>query len=127
MQSHSFRVETANFPLVTVNDELIIVHRDALSVDAALFVGCHADCEFEVRSAADRTAVETVTVPHTVGGTGSLTMPAGGKRRVDLPGAGAIPNDVVTKITVLSGRIYVSLASFGEHQVYFKQIDVPAI
>ena len=74
--------------------------------------------------AANREAVETAIVP-AVGGS-ALTIPAGGMVRFDLPGSGANPLDLVSKITT-SSQVYVFVASAGEFDTYLKQYNVPSI
>jgi hypothetical protein len=114
-----FNVKTDAYPLVSITDELIIVHRNQVAVDAVVYVGSHQACEVEFRSAANRTAVESAS-PFT-----TLTLPSGGKARVDLPGTNAL--DLVSKITPISGQIFVWIGSMGEFDTYFKQVDVPSI
>lgn len=124
MSQHSFGVKTQSWPLVSSTDELIIVHRNQLAVDAVLYIGAHKDCTVEIRSATDRSAVETAVLP-AVGGS-ALPIPAGGMIKFDLPGSGVGPLDFVSKITT-DGQIYVHISSVGEFAAYFKQIDVPSI
>ena len=124
MTQHSFRAKTHDWPLVSSTDELIIVHRNQLAIDAVLYIGAHNDCTVEIRSATDREAVESATVPAV--GVAALTLPAGGLRKFDLPGAGAGALDLVSKITT-NGQIYVHISSVGEFDAYFKQVNVPVI
>jgi len=124
MSQHSFSVKTQAWPLVSSTDELIIVHRNQLAIDAVLYIGAHKESVVEIRSATDREAAETATVP-AVGGS-ALTIPAGGMVKFDLPGAGAGALDLVSKITT-DGQIYVHISSVGEFAAYFKQVDVPSI
>jgi len=123
-RSSDFHVKTDDYPLVSKTDELMIMHRDAMAISATVFIGAHQDAEIEIRSDADRELVETASGPAV--GVGTIKIPAGGKTRIDLPGTGN-PLHLVTKIRPLSGSIFVSIASFGEFDTYFKQIDVPAI
>ena len=123
-RSSDFHVKTDDYPLVSPNDELMIVHRDAMAISCTVFIGAHSDAVIEVRSDSNRELVETAAGP-AVGGS-ALTIPAGGKTRIDLPGTGN-PLHLVTKIQPTKGRIFVSIASFGEFDTYFKQIDVPSI
>jgi hypothetical protein len=44
---------------------------------------------------------------------------------VDLPGTNAL--DLGSKITPISGQIFVWIGSMGEFDTYFKQVDVPSI
>lgn len=127
MKLNDFHVFNASAPVISSGqldstgkpggDQYIIVHRDALAIDATVFIGCHQEAEVEVRSAANLTDLETVA-PWT-----TLTMPAGGKTRINLPGTGN-PVHVVTKITPLSGRIFCGVVSFAEFNTYFKQVEV---
>jgi len=122
--SHDFHVRTDSYPLVSANDELMIVHRDAMGISATVFIGAHSDAVIEVRSDTNRETVEVAAGP-AVGGS-ALTIPAGGKTRIDLPGTGN-PLHLVTKIQPTKGRIFVTIVSFGEFDAYFKQVDVPSI
>jgi hypothetical protein len=112
-------VKTDAYPLVSSNDELMVVHRNQVVPSAVIYVGAHQGATVEFRSAANRNAVESAS-PFT-----TLDIPTGGKARVDLPGTAAL--DLVTKITPTKGQVYVWLASFGEFDTYFKQVDVPSI
>jgi hypothetical protein len=114
-----FHTKTDAYPLVSITDELIIVHRNQVVPSAVVYIGCHRDCTVEFRSAANRDAVEGAS-PFT-----TLNLPSGGKGRVDLPGTAAL--DLVTKITPTKGQIYVWIGSMGEFDTYFKQVDVPSI
>jgi hypothetical protein len=129
MAHHDFHVKNDDYPLVSIDDELMIVHRNQLVPSAVLYFGAHQDTIVEVRSALNRTAVEAAPGPAVgdpaLGGTG-IFIPAGGKVRLDLPGTGN-PLDLVTKVSTLKGNVFVSLASFGEYDTYFKQVDVPSI
>jgi hypothetical protein len=115
---HSFYVHSDAHPRLSNTDELMIVHRNQLVPDATLYIGAHGTVSFEVRTAADREAVETATPT-------AHTLPAGGKMRLDLPGANKL--DLVTKITPLTGQLYVWIASMGEFDTYLKQVNVPSI
>lgn len=98
-------------------DNLIIVHRDALAINAVVFIGCHQAAVVEVRSAANLTALASAAAWTT------LTLGAGHKTSINLPGTGN-PLHLVTKITPTSGRIFVSIVSFGEFRSYLQQVDV---
>ena len=124
MGQHHFSTRQDTWPLVSSDDELIVMHRDALVTDAAVYIGAHVAAEVEIRCAGNREDVEIATGPHVGGST--LTIPAGGKIRVDLPGTGNTL-DLVAKITPLSGRIYVHITSFGQFDAYFKQVDIPSL
>jgi len=123
-RSSDFHVKSDDYPLVSLTDELIIVHRNQVVPGAVVFIGAHQDSEIEIRSDTNRETVEIAAGP-AVGGA-ALTIPAGGKGRIDLPGTGN-PTHGVTKISLLKGSIFVSIVSFSEYDTYFKQIDVPAI
>lgn len=121
MASHDFHVRDDAYPKVGTTDELIIVHRDQIVPNAVLYIGSHSEATVEIRSAANRTDVETVAAHAT------LNIPSGGKARDDLPGSGKTVLDAVTKITVTKGSIFVYIASFGEFDTYFKQVNVTSI
>jgi len=118
MHGSDFHVKHDTWPLVSITDELIIVHRDALAVAPVIYIGAHKDSVVEVRSAADRAAVETASAWAT------LTIPAGGKTKIDLPGTGNVLH-LVTKIIATKGAIFVSIASPVFFDAYFKQYSVP--
>ena len=128
--ARDFHVKTDAYPLVSPNDEVVIVHANQLAPIATLYVGAHKDCIVEMRSAANRTDVETATGPHvgdpSTGGTG-IFIPAGGKVRIDLPGSGFGALDLVSKLSPLKGQIFLMIVSFGEFDAYFKQIDAASI
>jgi hypothetical protein len=119
-----FSIKTDSWPLISSDDELLIVHRNQLAINAALYIGAHKEATVEIRSAANREDVETATVP-AVGGT-ALTIPSGGMVKFDLPGTGAGVLDVVSKITTTT-QVYVFIASAGEFDTYLKQYNVPSI
>lgn len=114
MRLSDFRLKTNVYPLVSSTDELIVVHREAFSLNAVVYVGCHEDATFTVQSAVDRTAVQTA-IPWL-----TKTMSAGHRFRLDLPGDGD-PTHQVSKITPSKGGIYVAIGSFGEFDAYFQQ------
>lgn len=116
--SFSFNVTTDAQPLLSKTDEMMVVHRNQIVPDAVLYIGAHQDASVQIRTAADRSAVESAT-PTTV------NLPAGGTTRVDLPGANKL--DLVTKITPLTGQIFVWIASMGVFDTYLKQYNVPSI
>ncbi len=120
-----FHVRNTDYPLVSSNDELMIVHRDQLAQDAVLYIGAHRDAEVEIRSGQNREDVETATGPAVAPGS-SILIPAGGKIKFDLPGTGNAL-DLVSMVSTLKGEIYVSIASFGVYDAYFKQVDVTSI
>ena len=124
MGQHHFSTKQDTYPLVSNDDELILVHKFAVNPSATIYIGAHTDAEVEIRSAGDREAVEIATGPAVAGS--AISIPAGGKARFDLPGTGN-PLDVVTKISTLKGRIYVHITSFSEFDSYFKQVDVASI
>lgn len=125
MAQHHFSVRTDSWPMVSPNDELLIVHRNQVATNPVLYIGAHQQATVEVRSAANRELVETATAP-AVGGS-ALTIPAGGLVKFDLgPGGGITALDVVSKITT-TGQIFVFIASPGEFDAYFKQYSVPSI
>lgn len=121
MALHDFHVKDDAYPKVGSTDELIIVHRDQIVPDSVLYIGAHSEAVVEIRSAPNRTDVETVAAHAT------LNIPSGGKVRDNLPGSGKTPLDAVTKITVIKGSIYIYIASFGEFDTYFKQVNVTSI
>ena len=121
MGSHHFRVKTDDWPLVASSDQLMIVHRNQLALNAVLYIGAHEESTVEIRSAADREAVEAAVVPAVAGA--ALTIPAGGVTKFDLPGAGTTPLDVVTKISLLRGSVFVHISSAVEFDSYLKQVD----
>lgn len=114
MHLSDFHIKNNNWPLVASTDELIIVHRNQLAVAPVVYIGAHKAAVVPVRSALDREAVE-VAAPWT-----TLNIPAGGMVKIDLPGTGN-PLHLVTKIQPTSGAIFVSIASPGEFDAYFKQ------
>jgi hypothetical protein len=126
MSQHHFHVKTDDWPLVSSDDELMIVHRNSLAINAVLYIGAHRECTVEIRSALNREDVETATVP-AVGGS-ALPIPAGGVVKFDLPGSGGGigPLHLVSKITT-TGQVFVHISSAGEFDAYFKQVNVPSI
>ena len=130
MPMHHFSVRTKDQPLVASDDKVIVVHREALSIFPVMYIGAHEDSIVEVRSAPNDAGLATATGPAvgdpSTGGTG-LFLPAGGKRRFDLPGAGAGPLDLVTQINVLKGKVFIHISSFGLFDTHLKQVDVPVI
>jgi len=129
MGQHHFSTKSDTYPLVSNDDEVMVVHKHNLAVSATLYIGAHEDTIVEVRSAGNREAVEIASGPAVgnpaLGGTG-IFIPSGGKARFDLPGTGN-PLDLVTKISTLKGRAFVHITSFGEFDAYFKQVDVVSI
>lgn len=121
-----FHVKNDDYPLVSTNDELMIVHRNQLAQPAVVWIGAHRDAEIEIRSGSNRETVETAAGPAVAPGS-SIVLPAGGKIRVDLPGGGFSALDLVSKISTIKGEIFVSITSFGEYDTYFKQVDVTSI
>lgn len=121
MGQHHFSTKQGTYPLVSNNDELILVHRNSLAVSATVYIAAHTDAEIEIRCAQNTEDVEVATGP-AVGGS-AISIPAGGKTRFDLPATGN-PLDLVAKISTLKGRIYVHITSFGEFDSFFKQVDV---
>jgi len=127
MRLCDFHVFSDTWPLVSSGqndstgrpggDQLILVQREPISIDPVVFIGCHREATVEVRSAANTTAVETAAAWTT------LNLPAGGKTRINLPGTGNF-GDIVTKITPVTGQIYVTVVAFGEFNGYFKQVQV---
>lgn len=130
MPMHHFNVRTDDWPLVASDDKLIIVHRNQLAIFPVLYLGAHEDCIVEVRSAATDAGLATATGPAVgdpgTGGTG-LFMPAGSKRKFDLPGGGFGALDLVTQVNVLKGKAFVHISSFGVFDTHLKQVDVPSI
>ncbi len=124
MKQFKFSTFQDTYPLVGNSDELMIVHRDSLAISATLYIGAHEDSVVEIRSAGNRESVEIATAPAV--GVGVLTIPAGGRIRFDLPGTGN-PLHLVTKLSALSGKVYVHITSFGVFDAYFKQVDVVSI
>jgi len=118
---HHFSVRTSDWPLISINDELMIVHRNQMAINAVLYIGAHEESTVEIRSAADREAVETATIPAV--GVSALTLPAGGLTKFDLPGGGTTPIDQVTKISLTQGSVFVHISSPGEFSTYLKQVD----
>jgi hypothetical protein len=117
MHLSDFHVKNDDWPLVASTDELIIVHKNALSVEPIIFIGAPQEAVIQIRSATDRSLVEAAAPWATI------NLVAGGKTSVRLPGTGN-PLHVVSKITLTRGAIFVSLGSFGEFDAYFKQITV---
>jgi len=119
MHLSDFHVKTDAWPLVSPTDELVIVFRDAINAgfSPVAYVGAHDEVVVSVRTAGNREALETATPTTT-------TIPAGGKTKIDLAGAGN-PLNICSKITVTGGGIFVGIAAFGEFDAYFKQITVP--
>ena len=130
MAMHHFNVRTDAWPLVASDDRLIIVHRNQLTPVPVLYIGCHQLAIVEIRSALTRDGIDAAAGPAVgdpaTGGTG-LLIPAGGKVKFDLPGAGFGPLDLVTQISVLKGQVFVHISSFGVFDTYLRQHDVPSI
>lgn len=118
MRLSDFRVKTDFWPLVSSNDELVIVHRDAIAVIPVLYIGCHEDTTFSIRSARNNQAVESATPWNTT------SMNGGEKKKIDLFDSVDVLN-IVSKITVAKGSIFVGISSFNEFDAYFKQVTVP--
>jgi hypothetical protein len=114
MRLSDFHVYNDHWPLVTTDDELIVVHRNQLSVQPVMFIGAHSAAVVPIRAAANRSAVETAT-PWT-----TLTLQTGGFARVNLTD-GTNPLDMVSKIQPTSGRIFVAIVSPIVFDAYFKQ------
>jgi hypothetical protein len=117
MPQHSFHVKTDNYPLVSSDDTLVIMHKHQVAPNAVLWIGAHYEATVELRSAANREAVE-IAVPFS-----TLSIPAGGKVKVDLTGT-ASTLDVVSTVIPTKGQISVTIASMGEFDTYFKQVNV---
>jgi hypothetical protein len=112
----SFFVHTDAHPRVSNTDELMIVHRNQIVPAATLYIGAHQAARFDLRTAADREAVEVASpTPH--------VLPAGGKMKIELTD----PLLAVSKITPITGQIYVWIGSMGEFDTYLKQYNVPSI
>jgi len=118
---HHFHVKTDDWPVVSNTDQLMIVHRNQLAINAVLYIGAHKESVVEIRSATDRETVETATIPATGGS--ALTIPAGGMVKFDLPGGGTTPLDLVTKLSLLRGSVFVHISSSGEFDTHLKQVD----
>jgi len=113
---HSFFVHSDAHPRVSNTDELMIVHRNQIVPEATLYIGAHQDTSVEIRTAENRVSVESATPA-------IVNLPAGGKTRVLLSDA----LKLVTKITPISGQVYVCVMSMGEFDTYLKQYEVPSI
>jgi len=118
MRLSDFRVKTDFWPLVSSNDELVIVHRDALAVIPVLYIGCHEDTTFTIRSARTSLAVETASPWNTT------SMNGGEKKKIDLYDGVDVLN-IVSKIILTRGSIFVGIASFNEFDAHFRQVTVP--
>jgi hypothetical protein len=114
MHLSDFHVKFDNWPLVSANDELIIVHRNQLAVQPVIFVGAHKAAVVPIKASTDRAAVEVAAAWTT------LTIPTGGLVRANITD-GSNPLHLVTKIQPTSGVIFVCIASPGEFDAYFKQ------
>jgi len=114
MHLTDFHVKFDNWPLVTANDELIIVHRNQLAIQPVVFIGAHKAAVVPIRAAADREAVEAAS-PWT-----TLTIPTGGIVRSNITD-GTNPLHLVSKIQPTSGSIFIAICSPGEFDAYFKQ------
>ena len=116
MKVYDFHIKTDTWPLVSSNDELVIVHRYHLAIQPVVYIGAHKDCTVYVRTAKNRDLIESAAPWSTT------TLPASGMIRLSLPGT-ADPLDVVSKITT-DGAVFVCIASPGEFDAYFKQVNV---
>jgi hypothetical protein len=114
MRLSDFHVKFDNYPLVSQTDELIIVHKYALSVRPILFIGAHKEAVVPIRANTTLSTVEGTT-PWT-----TLTIPTGGLVRVELTD-GTNPLHQVTKIQPTSGSIFICIASPSDFNAYFKQ------
>jgi len=114
MHLSDFHVKFDNWPVVSPNDELIIVHAYPLGVKPVLYIGAHRGAVIPIRASSSRAGVESAT-PWT-----TLTIPTGGLVRSDLTD-GSDPLLQVTKIQPTSGTIFVCIASPGQFDAYFKQ------
>jgi hypothetical protein len=119
MRLSDFRVKTDFWPLVSSNDVLVIVFRDAVSstMNPVLYIGCHQDATFTIQSAGNNQAVQTASPWSTT------SMTAGSKIKLDLDDGN--PLDVVSQINISKGSIFIGICAFDEFDAYFQQVTVP--